>query len=119
VDERGLPTVDLSGGILGRVDDMIVVRGVNLYPSGVDAIIRKFPGVSEYQVLVAQIREMNEISIRAECGELDAHELASALQDAYSLRIPVVSVEKGTLPRYEMKANRWVRESTDHASHSV
>jgi phenylacetate-CoA ligase len=119
VDERGLPTFDLSGGILGRVDDMIVVRGVNLYPSGVDAIIRKFRGVSEYQVLVAQIREMNEISIRAECGESDAHELASALQDAYSLRIPVVSVEKGTLPRYEMKANRWVRESTDHASHSV
>ena len=119
VDERGLPTVDLSGGILGRVDDMLVVRGVNLYPSGVDAIIRKFPSVSEYQVLVAQIREMNEISIRAECGESDAHELASALQDAYSLRIPVVSVEKGTLPRYEMKANRWVRESTDHASHSL
>jgi phenylacetate-CoA ligase len=119
VDERALPTVDLSGGILGRVDDMLVVRGVNLYPSGVDAIIRKFPSVSEYQVLVAQIREMNEISIRAECGESDAHELASALQDAYSLRIPVVSVEKGTLPRYEMKANRWVRESTDHASHSL
>ena len=41
-----------------------------------DAIIRKFPGVSEYQVLVAQIREMNEISIRAECGEADAHKLA-------------------------------------------
>jgi phenylacetate-CoA ligase len=119
MDESGLPTFDLAGGIIGRVDDMIVVRGVNLYPSGVDAIIRKFPGVSEYQVMVAQIREMNEISIRAECGEADAHKLASALQDAYSLRIPVVSVEKGTLPRYEMKANRWVRESTDYASHSV
>ena len=78
-----------------------------------------FPAVSEYQVLVSQIREMNEISIRAECGEVDAHKLASALHDAYSLRIPVVSVEKGTLPRYEMKANRWVRESTDHASYSV
>ena len=117
-DQEGLPAFDLPGGILGRVDDMLVVRGVNLYPSGVDAIIRKFPGVSEYQVLVAQIREMNEISIRAECAESDAHELASALQDAYSLRIPVLSVEKGTLPRYEMKANRWVRESTDHASHS-
>jgi phenylacetate-CoA ligase len=119
MDESGLPTFDLAGGIIGRVDDMIVVRGVNLYPSGVDAIIRKFPGVSEYQVMVAQIREMNEISIRAECGEADAHKLASALQDAYSLRIPVVSVEKGTLPRYEMKANRWVRESNDYASHSV
>ena len=119
VDQEGIPAFDLAGGILGRVDDMLVVRGVNLYPSGVDAIIRKFPGVSEYQVLVSQIREMNEISIRAECEDADAHELASVLQDAYSLRIPVVSVEKGTLPRYEMKANRWVRESTDHASYSV
>ena len=96
---------------------MLVVRGVNLYPSGVDAF-ENFPGVSDGQVLVAQIREMNEISIRAECGEADAHELASALQDAYSLRIPVVSVEKGILPRYEMKANRWVREYSN-ASNSV
>jgi len=117
VDESGLPTFDLPGGILGRVDDMLVVRGVNLYPSGVDAIIRKFTSVSEYQVVVEQKREMNEITIRAECGEADAHELESALQDAYSLRIPVVFVEKDTLPRYEMKAKRWVRKSIDQENH--
>jgi phenylacetate-CoA ligase len=117
VDESGRPTFDLPGGILGRVDDMLVVRGVNLYPSGVDSIIRKFTSVSEYQVVVEQKREMNEITIRAECGEADAHELESALQDTYSLRIPVVFVGKDTLPRYEMKAKRWVHKSIDQDKH--
>ena len=38
LDNAGLPMFDLEGGILGRVDDMVVVRGVNLYPSAVDSV---------------------------------------------------------------------------------
>ena len=41
-DENGLPTFDLEGGILGRTDDMVVVRGVNLYPSAVDSVMTSF-----------------------------------------------------------------------------
>ena len=109
-DADGFPTFDLEGGILGRVDDMVIVRGVNLYPSGVDAVVRKIPEIGEYQVLIDQEREMDEICIRAECGKTHAEALTTALLDAFSLRISVESVEKGALPRYEMKTKRWVRK---------
>jgi len=108
VDELGLPTFDLIGGIVGRTDDMVIIRGVNLHPSGVDEIIRRFPEISEYQVVIEQNREMLEVLIKAECGRDEAMALERALQDAYSLRIPVKPVVKETLPRFEMKASRWV-----------
>ena len=47
----GFPVLDLEGGILGRSDDMVVVRGVNVYPSSVDAVVRGFEEVAEYQVI--------------------------------------------------------------------
>jgi phenylacetate-coenzyme A ligase PaaK-like adenylate-forming protein len=53
---------------------------------------------------------MDEICIRAECGKTQAEALTTALLDAFSLRISVESVEKGALPRYEMKTKRWVRK---------
>ena len=109
VDALGFPTFDLVGGILGRTDDMLVIRGVNLYPSGVDAIVRKFSEIYEYQVVIEESREMNEILIRAECDLEIARALEDSLRDAYSLRIPVESLSKGTLPRFEMKAKRWIR----------
>ena len=109
VDALGFPTFDLVGGILGRTDDMLVIRGVNLYPSGVDAIVRKFSEIYEYQVVIEESREMNEVLIRAECDLEIARALEDSLRDAYSLRIPVESLSKGALPRFEMKAKRWIR----------
>ena len=109
VDALGFPTFDLVGGILGRTDDMLVIRGVNLYPSGVDTIVRKFSEIYEYQVVIQESREMNEILIRAECDQKIARALEDSLRDAYSLRIPVESLSKGVLPRFEMKAKRWIR----------
>ncbi len=47
---RVIPFVFLEGGILGRADDMIVVRGVNIFPSSIEAIIREFPAAQEYRV---------------------------------------------------------------------
>src|SRR5690606_40295165 len=46
----GTHDLALEGGILGRSDDMVVVRGVNVYPSAVDQVIRESPGVGEYRV---------------------------------------------------------------------
>ena len=68
-DTSGLPNFDLAGGILGRSDDMVVVRGVNLYPSSVDAVVRRFPEVAEYQVLCEEKGAMTEVSLRAEASE--------------------------------------------------
>lgn len=107
----------LVGGVLGRVDDMRLVRGVNVYPSAVDAIVRRFDQVAEYEVLIGQAGPMAELSVVIEpVGEqVDARALcgsvAEALRDALTLRVPVNAVEPGTLPRYELKAKRW-REVT-------
>ena len=102
----------LEGGILGRTDDMVIVRGVNLHPSAVDDVVRRFSGVAEYQVRVRRKRASAEVSIRVEptAGKQTglARRLESALRTAFSLRIPVSTVRPGSLPRYEMKARRWV-----------
>ncbi len=107
-DECGLPTLDLGGGILGRSDDMIVVRGVNVYPSSVDAIVRGFDEILEYQVIHEKKGEMSEVSLRVEAPEKVAQALEVALKEAFSLRIPVDLAEPHSLPRFEMKARRWV-----------
>lgn len=103
-----------DGGILGRADDMVVVRGVNLYPSGVEKIVRTFADVSEYRVEVQQDRGMTELTLRVEptAGCTDATALAAkvatALETAFALRFPVHPVPTGSLPRFELKAKRWI-----------
>ncbi len=104
----------LEGGILGRTDDMVVVRGVNVYPSAVEDILRAC-GVAEYRVEVRAHRTLPELNILVELprpnedGKSLAHRLEAALSGALALRIPVSCVPGGTLPRFEMKAQRWVR----------
>ena len=96
-----------EGGILGRVDDMVVVRGVNLYPSAVEAVVRSLDAVGEYRVTVDQTGDLAAVSLEAEAPELVCRDLAERLHEALSLRISVVSVPAGSLPRFELKARRW------------
>jgi len=113
--ECGTDDLALEGGILARTDDMIVVRGVNLYPSAIEDILRGCDGVAEYRVEIRTERSLSELSIQVEPLRPDlretslAHRLESALRDALGLRIPVSIVPQGALPRFEMKAQRWVR----------
>lgn len=65
-EELGYCELALAGGILGRVDDMVVVRGVNVYPSAVDAIMRSLPGVAEYRVILREVRGMSEMHLEVE-----------------------------------------------------
>ncbi|MEM9345783.1 MAG: AMP-binding protein [Planctomycetota bacterium] len=103
----------LVGGILGRIDDMRLIRGVNVYPSAIDAIVRRFEEVSEYEVLIETSGAMHELSVRIEpgagCTDVDAlcKLIAEAMRDALSLRVPVSAAAEGTLPKFEMKAKRW------------
>jgi len=108
-DELGLPTFDLVGGILGRTDDMVVVRGVNLYPSAVDAVLSRFPEIVEYQVVFEQRESMLEAQVNMETKVNITEKVEQALQESFSLRIPVKRVNDGTLPRHEMKAKRWIK----------
>ena len=107
-DENGLPTFDLSGGILGRTDDMVVVRGVNLYPTAVDSVIARFSEIREYQVIFVKRDSMLDVKLRIESEE-NIVSLWRVLCGIISLRIPVETVEYGSLPRQEMKARRWIK----------
>jgi phenylacetate-CoA ligase len=104
----------LEGGILGRTDDMVVVRGVNLYPSAVEGILRSAGGVGEFRVEIFTERALPEMSIEIEPAggrETDhiANRVATVLQNAFNLRVNVRCVPCGTLPRFEAKAKRWFR----------
>ena len=113
--ECGRSELALEGGILGRTDDMVCIRGVNVYPSAVEEILRAQGGVAEYRVQVSRHDALAEIAIQAEpdSSVVDPAAFASriegALQTAFNLRIPVSAVPSGSLPRFEMKAKRWVQ----------
>ncbi len=105
----------LEGGILGRTDDMVVARGVNIYPSAVEEIIRSTGSVTEYQVTVVSSGTLVELTVKiepaADCPDVSGlvRRLESSFDKAFALRVPVTAVSPGTLPRFEMKAKRWVR----------
>lgn len=99
----------LEGGILGRTDDMVVIRGVNVYPSAIEQLIREFPEVSEYRVTLDQLSALPELSIEIEAPTSIARLVSQRLQSTLALRIPVESVPVGSLPRFELKAKRWRR----------
>lgn len=104
----------LEGGILGRSDDMVIVRGVNVYPSAVEDIVRAFPEVTEYRVQLDCRQAMAELALEVEVADSAApaklqQRLEQSFQNSLNLRVPVQLLPPGSLPRFEMKAQRWVR----------
>jgi phenylacetate-CoA ligase len=105
----------LEGGILGRVDDMIVVRGVNVYPSAVEEIMRSCEGVAEYQMEISTQQTLPELSLQVEpspgCENVAVliHQLERRFETAFALRVLITLVPSGTLPRFEMKGKRWIK----------
>ena len=111
----GSSDLALEGGIIGRCDDMVVVRGVNIYPSAIDQIVRECGGVVEYRVEVKKVRNLVELNVTIE-PEADLEDvdglvarLSRAFQLSLALRIPVKATRSESLPRFEMKAKRWIR----------
>ena len=100
------PRVWLKGGILGRTDDMLVVRGVNVFPSAVENIIRGFPEVLEYRLTVNREENLDVVSIEIEDRRSAPERIAQELHVRLGLRIDVTNVSIGTLPRFEGKARR-------------
>jgi phenylacetate-CoA ligase len=115
----GLPYRRLDGGILGRTDTMIHIRGNNLYPSAIEAVLRAVPGLSEYRVEVDRSGALAELCIAVEpAASVDGTQLAQnvgrAIRDALLLRAVVSVVPAGSLPRFEMKAKRFTTNHTKH-----
>ena len=104
----GRTYLTLPGGILGRVDDMLIVRGVNIYPSSIEAVLRRFPAVGEFRIIVTRYGELDEIEVEVECPEEQLPSLELELGDALRLRMPIRSVPAGSLPRFELKARRLI-----------
>jgi phenylacetate-CoA ligase len=111
--ECGRTSMRFDGGILGRSDDMFVVRGVNVFPSAIEAIIRESPDITEFAVDVFEDRGMFALRIRIEVAAEAADGVARQIEDAFHRRLflkpDVEIVPPNTLPRFEGKARRVTR----------
>jgi phenylacetate-CoA ligase len=104
----GSSYLKLVGGIHGRVDDMFTVRGVNLFPSQVEDIVRRHPQVVEFAIERRRERQMDEVTVLVEIDGSDAsvERLEADLRLALGARLGCRVVPLGTLPRSELKSKR-------------
>jgi len=103
-----------EGGLLGRSDDMVTIRGVNVYPTAIENVIRQFAAVDEFQITVKRRQEMHDLEVQIEVitghdAEGIRNHVEQALYRALSLRPTVRLAEPGELARFEMKARRFRR----------
>ncbi len=105
------------GAIIGRADDMKVIRGVNVYPSAIENIVREHTEVDEFQIVVTKEGFADEITVNLDPTPGYARDgyqglaaaLGKELAEAHEgLRFNVSVVEPGTLPRFELKSRRLV-----------
>jgi phenylacetate-CoA ligase len=111
----GRRLVRLEGGILGRTDDMIHLRGNNVYPSALEAVIRRFGEVAEYRVEVDQTGALPVLRVELEPVAVEradhlVEEIDRAIRNELYFRAEVRAVSPGSLPRFEMKARRISRK---------
>ena len=119
-DPTGRQLTWLEGGILGRSDDMVIVRGNNVFPSSIEAVIREVPEVAEFRITVKTIRSMQELCITIEPVAALPDQVAgltSRVQNTLRQRLgftcEVTAVAPGELPRFEMKSRRLYRENDE------
>lgn len=108
----GRPWPRFVGGVLGRTDDLLFIRGNNVYPSMLEAVVRQFAEVAEYQIEVRAENGMHELELKLEPRQPSpnlAGDVAAAIRDAFHFRPRVILVPPGSLPRSEMKSQRLVR----------
>jgi phenylacetate-CoA ligase len=124
-DPTGRDWLRLEGGILGRTDDMLIIRGNNVFPSSIEAVVRTFPEVAEFRIVVTQRRAMPHLRLEIEPvpgvpavapAEPSApipleRRVSQAVQQRLNFQIETVVVPPGSLPRFEMKARRVFREA--------
>lgn len=100
--------VQLVGGVLGRVDDMLIIRGMNVFPSTIDDIVRGFPEVEEFRLTVRRQGSLDNLELIIEDRLEDPSRVAGELHRRLGLRVEVLAVPIGSLPRFEGKGRRLV-----------
>ena len=98
----------LDGGVLGRSDDMMVIRGVNVFPSSIEAIVRQLDSTAEFRMIVSKTGEMDTLAIEAELSPSGCDQLAELFQKRLAMRVDVSPAAAGSLPRFEAKSRRLV-----------
>ena len=105
----------LRGGVLGRADDMVIVRGVNVFPSAIESVIRDFSEIEEFRVEVYERQEMREIKLVLEPKSAEysitglREQVSRRMRERIGLRPEIELVSPGTLPRFELKAKRFFK----------
>jgi phenylacetate-CoA ligase len=105
----GRPWARLVGGVLGRADDMLTIRGINVFPSAVENIVRRYPEIVEFVIEVHRHREMHELRLKVEIlGTPDGviERLARDFSNDLRIRAAIEHVPDGSLPRFELKSRR-------------
>ena len=111
----GRPFVLLEGGVLGRTDDMTIVRGVNVFPSAIENVLREFAEIDEFRVEISTHEAMPEMKLVLEpnsdqkIGQGLAERVGQRVRERIGLRPQVEMVTRGTLPRFELKAKRFFK----------
>ena len=111
----GRPFILLEGGVLGRADDMMVIRGVNVFPSAIENVMREFPEIEEFRVEIFEKSALKEIKIviepDAHCNSSEGldERVSRRVRERIGLRPVIEFVAPGTLPRFELKARRFFK----------
>ncbi len=106
----------LEGGVLGRTDDMFIVRGNNVFPTSIEAVLREFADVAEYRMTLRRQRAMPhlviEVEPRPECPSVAAlcEQIHRRIKDRLNFQPEINSAAVGSLPRFELKGRRFVKE---------
>jgi phenylacetate-CoA ligase len=108
----GRTFLTFPGGIIGRTDDLIVLRGVNVYPSAIEATVRSFE-IGEFRMVRTRDGALDQLTVEVEASSSVADDLARAFSDRIGVRIDARPVPAGTLPRWELKARRLVDQRGD------
>ena len=98
----------LQGGVLGRTDDMMIIRGVNIFPTSVEKILRGFPEIVEYRLTTFKQESMDQLKIEIEDQLASPERVRDELQIQLGLRVDVECVPAGSLPRFEAKGKRFI-----------
>jgi phenylacetate-CoA ligase len=98
----------LEGGVVARADDMLIIRGVNIFPSAVDEIVRSFPEVVEYRATVCKRGEMDELVVEVEDHLAQPRRIANEFAVRLGLQVEIQLAEPLSLPRFEGKGRRLI-----------
>jgi phenylacetate-CoA ligase len=117
----GRTLLALKGGVIGRLDDMKKVRGVIVYPSRVEEIVRGHDGIDEFRIVFRRVEGLDDILVRldpapglnASASQDLQRMVAAALQLGLGIRTSVELVEPGSLPRWDHKARRVEDQRTE------